>query len=98
MNYTAGEFRVQFVSTYTLYVNTDREIDQLVIVDEENRIMAYISYDSMKPPQEATKLLSLPFRTVYVMLPHQHLIWVPTEVFTSEGVEAFLAFFDNVAL
>ncbi|NGM61474.1 DUF3822 family protein [Sphingobacterium sp. SGG-5] len=97
MNYTAKEFRIQYVPTYTLYVNTDRRVDQLVIVDEDNQIMAYMSYDSAHPSQEAVKLLGLPFRTVYITLSHQHLIWIPSEIFDREGVEAFTSFFDGVA-
>lgn len=96
MNYTSEEFRIQYVSSYTLYVSTDHNVDRLAIVDEHDQILVYMSYDPAHPSQEAMKLLSLPFQTVYITLPHQHLIWVPSEVFAQEGVAAFSPFFDDV--
>ncbi len=95
MNYTSEDFRIQYVSTYTLYVNTDYIVDQLVVVDEDNHVMAFMSYECARPSQDAMKMLSLPFQSVYVTLPHQNLIWVPAEIFKNEGLDAFISFFDH---
>jgi hypothetical protein len=85
MNYISGDFHLHYIPSYTLYVQSDLHRDHLVVVGTENDVLVYITYDNEKPSLEATKILSMPFEKVYVSLPHQSLLWIPTE---NQGVTA----------
>ncbi len=93
MNYTSEDFRIQYISTYTLYVHTDLIHDQLVVVDDDNQVVLLMAYGKKDPSPEAMKILGLPFSFVYVALPHQNLVWVPKEVFEEEKKATFVPFF-----
>lgn len=95
MNYTSADFKVQYISRYTLYINSDWVKDQLVVVDNDNKVLWAENYDSAHPSQEVTKILSLPFAKVYITLPHERLIWLPTEVFQQSAVDEYRSFFDG---
>lgn len=81
MNYISGDFHIHYIPSYTLYIQSDLYSDHLVVVGLDNNVLVYIAYDNENPSLEATKMLSFPFQNVYISLPHQSLIWVPTEVF-----------------
>lgn len=95
MNYSSPDFKIQYISTYSLYISSDYTRDQLVVIDSDNRVLVLITYDSAQPSQDAAKLLSLPFPDVYIALPHQNLVWVPTEVFEKSDINDFTPFFES---
>lgn len=95
MDYTSTDFKVQYISNYSLYISSDYHNDQLVILDEDNRVLLVRSYDAQNPDQDVAKILSLPFPKVYITLSHQELLWVPTEVFRESEMSDFAPFFDN---
>jgi hypothetical protein len=97
MDYTSADFKIQYISSYSLYVSSDLIRDQLVIADDNNRILLIKTYDALQPSQDVAKLLSLPFPRVYISLPHQQLIWVPNEVYRDSDLGAFTSFFDSDA-
>lgn len=93
MNYISGDFHLHYIPSYTLYIQSDLYKDHLVVVGVENDVLVYISYDNEKPSLEATKMLSMPFEKVYVSLPHQILIWVPSEVFDPSELHLYKEYF-----
>ena len=93
MNYIAEDFHLHYIPSYTLYVQSDLHRDHLVVVGPENNVLVYIAYDNENPSMEASKMLSMPFENVFVSLPHQSLIWVPTEVFDPSEMYLYTDYF-----
>lgn len=93
MNYISGDFHLHYIPSYTLYVQSDLHRDHLVVVGPENDVLVYITYDNEKPSLEATKILSMPFEKVYVSLPHQSLLWIPSEVFDPSEIDLYTDYF-----
>lgn len=92
MNYTSDHFNIQYLPHYTLLVKTGFHIDTLVVIDENNSIQVMIEYESEQPEPSALQLLSLPFSKVKVVVPHQGLVFVPTEVFQEDALEEYSEF------
>ena len=95
MNYTAEDFHLQYISTYNLYVQSDLIYDHLLVMDQDKQVLVYMKYDNLAPSPEATRLLSLPFAKVYISLPHQHLVWVPSEVYEATDKSIYLDYFED---
>lgn len=95
MNYTSADFKVQYISSYTLYINSDWTRDQLVVLDSDLKVLLTETYETTQLSQEVAKILSLPFAQVYITLPHQRLLWLPTEVFQQSSVDEYVSFFDS---
>lgn len=95
MKYTSADFKVQYISSYTLHINSDWVKDQLVVLDSSSKVLLTETYDAAKPSQEVAKILSLPFAQVYITLPHQRLLWLPTDVFQQSTVDEYASFFDS---
>lgn len=96
MNYISEDFRLHYIPSYTLYIQSELHQDHLVVVDSEQNVLVYISYDNADPSVEASKILSMPFEKVFVNLPHQSLLWIPTEVFDSSELHLYSDYFlDN---
>lgn len=93
MNYISGDFHLHYIPSYSLYVQSDLYRDHLVVIGTENEVLVYIAYDNENPSLEATKMLSMPFERVYVSLPHQSLIWIPTEVFDPSEMDTYSEYF-----
>lgn len=93
MNYISEDFHLHYIPSYTLYVQSDLHQDHIVVVDNEENVLAYIAYNNENPSLEAAKILSLPFEKVFVSIPHQSLIWVPTEVFDQTQLELYTDYF-----
>ncbi len=93
MNYTSEDFHLQYISTYNLYVQSDLIYDQLVVLDQDKQVLVYMKYDNINPNTEAIKLLSLPFAQVYIAVPHQSLVWVPTEIFNASDKSLYVDYF-----
>lgn len=95
MDYTSVDFKIPFISHYSLYISGDYIKDELVVIDDNEQVLLVKTYDTIQPPQDVAKLLSLPFPKVYITLPHQQLIWVPTDVFRESDLNDFVPFFEN---
>lgn len=95
MNYISEDFHIHYLPSYKLYVNSDLLEDQIVVVDDNNEVLVYSSYNNETPSLQATKILSLPFEKVYISLPHENLIFIPTEVFENSDINLFKDFFIN---
>ncbi|QBQ41857.1 DUF3822 family protein [Sphingobacterium psychroaquaticum] len=81
MNYTSKNFQLHYLPSYKLLVKTDFINDTLLVLNAANEVEVLYSYPADMPDGEAVKLLGLPFQQVYINLPVQSLIFVPTEVF-----------------
>lgn len=96
MNYIAEDFHLHYLTTYRLYVQSDFQYDHLVVLDEDNKVLVYMAYDNVSPTPEAIKILSMPFQTVYVGLPHESLVWVPAELYHDSEKDLYVNYFvDN---
>jgi len=93
MNYTSEEFHIHYISSYTLFVNSDYTYDHLVVVDEQKNVLVFMKYKTTKPSTDAMKILSLPFQHVFVTLPHQSLVLTPTDVFQDGEKDIYTDYF-----
>ncbi|MCA5003755.1 DUF3822 family protein [Sphingobacterium bovistauri] len=93
MNYISADFHLHYIPSYTLYIQSDLYRDHLIVVGLDNDVLVYIAYDNEKPSLEATKILSFPFENVYISLPHQSLVWVPSEVFDPTDLALYKDYF-----
>jgi len=92
MKYTSPRFRLHYLEHYTLLAKADLLRDTLVVVDDRHEVLALYSYPPERPDPEATELLGLPFPRVYINLPVQSFIFVPTEVLQEDDREAYRVF------
>lgn len=93
MNFISEDFHVNDLDSYTLYIQSVLNIDYLIVVNEQNDVLVNIEFDTMNPSSEAVDLLGYSFANVIVSLPHQNLIWVPTEVYDEAEKHLFLPYF-----
>lgn len=93
MIYTADDFHLHYLATYTLCIQSDFQNDHLVVLDEDKQVLVYMTYDNISPTPEAMRILSMPFQTVIIGLPHQSLIWVPAEVYHESEKELYADYF-----
>ncbi|WP_437919619.1 DUF3822 family protein [Sphingobacterium sp. LRF_L2] len=92
MNYTSKNFHLHYVSRYRLIIKSGFATDTLIVVDEDNEVQAFHSYPSEEPSIEATKLLGLPFQKIFIGLPLQSLVFIPSEVYNTEDREIYQEF------
>lgn len=99
MNYTSKNFHLHYIPQYKLFINTDFLEDTLIVTDEADHVMTMFSYPSNEPDVAAVKLLGLPFQHVYVCLPVQSLVFIPTAVYQEEQSDLYKQFLaeDNAA-
>ncbi len=98
MKYTSKNFHLHYIPQYKLFVKADFLEDTLIVVDESNQVQAMYRYPSNEPDAEAIKLLGLPFQHVFVSLPVQSLVFIPTEVYQVEHQALYQEFLlDNHA-
>jgi len=81
MKYTSKNFHLHYIPQYKLFIKADFLKDTLLVVDESNEIQAMFSYPTNEPDAEAIKLLGLPFQQVFIGLPVQSLVFIPSEVY-----------------
>lgn len=81
MNYISADFHLHYLPSYTLYVQSNLHRDHIIVLGPAKDVLVNLEYDNENPSAEATRILSLPFEQVYISLPHQNLLWVPSEVF-----------------
>lgn len=92
MKYTSKNFHLHYIPQYKLFVKADFIKDTLIVVDESNEIQAMFSYPANEPDSEAIKLLGLPFQHVFISLPVQSLVFIPSEVYQEENQELYQRF------
>lgn len=93
MIYTADDFHLHYLATYTLCIQSDFQNDHLVVLDEDRQVLVYMTYHNISPTPEAMRILSMPFQKVIIGLPHQNLIWVPAEVYHESEKELYTDYF-----
>ena len=81
MNYISEDFHYHYIPSYTLYVQSNLHSDHIIVLGPDNDVLVNMVYSNESPTPEATKILGLPFEQVYISLPHQNLLWIPSEVF-----------------
>lgn len=92
MNYTAKNFQLHYLPSYKLLVKTDFLQDSLLVLNAENELVALYSYPSDSPDGEAMKLLGLPFQQVFINIPLQSMVFVPTEVYDEKDKGLYQTF------
>lgn len=92
MKYTSKNFHLHYIPQYKLFIKAGFLEDTLLVVDGSNEIQALFSYASDEPDAEAIKLLGLPFQQVFIGLPVQSLVFIPTEVYQAENQENYQDF------
>ena len=95
MKYTSKNFHLHYIPQYKLFVKADFLEDTLIVVDESNRVQAMFSYPINEPDAEAIKLLGLPFQYVFISLPVQSLVFIPTEVYQGENRPLYQTFLED---
>lgn len=93
MNYISVDFHLQYLNSYTLFIQGGLKEDHLAVVNKDNEVVVCLSYDNENPSMEAARLLSMPFEHVYVSLPHQNIIWIPSEVFSLDDLSLYTDYF-----
>ncbi|MEJ5055695.1 DUF3822 family protein [Sphingobacterium sp. MYb382] len=92
MNYTSKNFQLHYLSSYKLLVKTDFQQDTLLVLNADNEVEILYTYAADAPDSEAMKLLSLPFQQVFINIPLQSLILVPSEVYDDQDVTLYQGF------
>lgn len=95
MNFISEDFHLHYISNYTLFIQSDLKSDYLLVVNEANEVVVFLHYDNLQPSIDATRILSLPFRNVLIGMPHQNLVWVPSEVFEESDIHLYSPYFLN---
>lgn len=94
MNYTSKLFHFQYIDKYTLIVKANFFYDVLHVVDEQGQLLVYIKHQSNQPSEEALKILSLPFKRVYVTIPNHNLTFIPDELFDQNDLDKYQDFME----
>ena len=92
MKYTSQSFNLHYISQYKLFIKADYLRDTLIVVDEMNMVQAMFSYTVNEPDTEAIKLLGLPFQNIFISLPVESLVFIPTEVYDAEDMPSYQTF------
>lgn len=92
MNYISKQFNIHYLPEYNLLVKAGFQKDVLAVVDKKSVAPILIEYPSEEPILDATRIMSLPFRFVRVVIPHQTFTFIPKEFFLSEKMSDYLQF------
>ncbi|MDM1295741.1 DUF3822 family protein [Sphingobacterium sp. N143] len=92
MNYISKQFNIHYLPEYNLLVKAGFQKDVLAVIDKKSVAPILIEYPSEEPILEATRIMSLPFRFVRVVIPHQSFTFIPKEVFQQDNMEQYLPF------
>lgn len=89
MKYTAQHFHLHYIPKYRLLIRSDFLEDTMMVVDENQEVVAFYSYPSEFPDPAALKLLGLPFADVSISLPLESFTLVPSEVYSQRQVRQY---------
>ncbi len=92
MNYISNQFNIHYLPEYNLLVKAGFQKDVLAVVDKKSVAPILIEYPSEEPILDATRIMSLPFRFVRVVIPHQTFTFVPKEFFQRDEIEQYVQF------
>lgn len=92
MNYISKQFNIHYLPEYNLLVKAGFQKDILAVVDKKSVAPIVIEYPSEEPILDATRIMSLPFRFVRVVIPHQTFTFIPKEFFLSDNISDYLQF------
>ncbi|WP_294186288.1 DUF3822 family protein [uncultured Sphingobacterium sp.] len=92
MNYISKQFNIHYLPEYNLLVKAGFQKDVLAVVDKKSVAPIVIEYPSEEPILDATRIMSLPFRFVRVVIPHQTFTFIPKEFFLSDNISDYLQF------
>ncbi|UIR57585.1 DUF3822 family protein [Sphingobacterium sp. SRCM116780] len=92
MNYISEEFNIHFLPEYTLSAKAGFSKDVIMVTDKQLNLNLLLEYDAENPRLEATQILSLPFRYVKVVIPHQSLTFIPKEVFQEDRLNEYASY------
>lgn len=95
MNYISNQFNIQQIPSYTLLINAGFVKDLLAVVDQQNELRVFMEYAAEKPEPEAMKILSLPFKRVKVVIPHESFSFIPTELFEEEKLPVYASYLSD---
>jgi len=95
MNYISKQFNIHYLPEYNLLVKAGFKKDVLTVVDKNSVVPILIEYPSEEPILDATRIMSLPFRFVRVVIPHQSFTFIPREFFEKDHLEQYLEFLDT---
>lgn len=111
MNYISKQFNIHYLPEYHLLVKAGYRKDIITVVDKKSVAPVLIEYPSEEPILDATRIMSLPFRYVRVVIPHQSFTFIPKEQFkhnhllqyqqflgTSDVENTFIYSLDNLNL
>jgi hypothetical protein len=98
MNYISKQFNIHYLPEYNLLVKAGFQKDVLAVVDKKSIAPILIEYPSEEPILDATRIMSLPFRFVRVVIPHQTFTFIPKEFFLSEYISEYLQFLGTTDL
>ncbi|HAF35354.1 MAG TPA: DUF3822 domain-containing protein [Sphingobacterium sp.] len=98
MNYISKQFNIHYLPEYNLLVKAGFQKDVLAVVDKKSIAPILIEYPSEEPILDATRIMSLPFRFVRVVIPHQTFTFIPKEFFLSENISDYLQFLGTTDL
>ncbi|MGA6118961.1 DUF3822 family protein [Sphingobacterium anhuiense] len=89
MNYISEKFNIHFLPEYTLSAKAGFSKDVIAVTDKQLNLNLLLEYDAENPKLDATQILSLPFRYVKVVIPHQSLTFIPKEVFQEDRLSEY---------
>ncbi len=92
MNYISKQFNIHYLPEYNLLVKAGFQKDVLAVVDKKSVAPILIEYSSEEPILDATRIMSLPFRFVRIVIPHQSFTFIPKEVFQKDNIAQYLQF------
>lgn len=92
MNFKSSKFQLHFLPQYTLIIKVDYLYDHLLIIDDNQEVMRYISYSKEEPDEEALKLLSLPFDKVFLLLGTQSKLILHYDIYDPSLKEVYQRF------
>ncbi|MGE8428994.1 MAG: DUF3822 family protein [Sphingobacterium sp.] len=98
MNYISKQFNIHYLPEYNLLVKAGFQKDVLAVVDKRSIAPILIEYPSEEPILDATRIMSLPFRFVRVVIPHQTFTFIPKEFFLHENISDYLQFLGTTDL
>lgn len=98
MQFISEDFRVHYISSYTLFVKSGYVRDTLTVLDEQKNILVHMVYPVQELPDSAARLLSYPFGGVVVVVPQQNVVWVPLELYDEQDKSMYCDYLneDNV--
>lgn len=92
MDYTAAEFDIQRINSYTLLVQAGHKEHVLAVVDDEGNLLLLTTFDLDDLHSQAADILAAPFARVRVACPQHAFTFVPDEVYDDSHLAEYASF------